>query len=108
MADFTIGRGDRLPEITATLSGDDNEALDVTGCTVKFILTPVAGGTPTVSAAATVTSASAGQVKYAWDADDTQTAGYYQAEWEVTYSDGRKLTVPNGKKLAVSIVQDLG
>jgi len=70
--------------------------------------TPTTATTPTINAAATVVTAAAGTVKYVWAAGDTATAGYYTGEWEVTYSDGRKLTVPNGKKLSVAVVADLG
>ena len=106
MADFTIGEGDRLPEINATLKVD-GVAIDLTSATVKFIMADT-DGTLKVDAAATVVSAAAGTVKYAWIAADTDTPGEYTAEWEITFSDTRKETVPNGPKLTVQITPQLG
>ena len=39
---------------------------------------------------------------------DTETPGEYTAEWEITFSDTRKETVPNGPKLTVQITPQLG
>jgi len=106
MADFTIGEGDRLPEITGTLRVD-GVAINLTSSTVKFIMMDSAGALK-VNASATIVSASAGTVSYAWTAADTDTAGLYTAEWEITFTDTRKETVPNGSKLIVEVVPDLG
>lgn len=109
MSDFTIGRNDRLPTIASTLRDEDGTPLDLTGCTVKFIMRPPrTTGTPKVTATATVVDAATGHVSYTWAALDTDTAGAYWAEWEVAFPGGKKITVPNGTKISVDVVADLG
>jgi hypothetical protein len=108
MADFTIGRGDLLPILTATLTGDTGAVIDLTGCTVKFNMKARSGAAVKVTAAATVVNAPGGIVSYTWAAGDTNVDGTYDAEFEVTYPSGKKLTVPNGAKTTVRVEADLG
>jgi Rib/alpha/Esp surface antigen-like repeat protein len=46
-------------------------------------------------------------VRYAWDEGDTDTAGEYDTEIEVTYADGRKETWPADGYDRLRIVADL-
>lgn len=95
MADFTIKQGDTKPEIRATLKDANGTAINLTGATVRFHLSAKVSGTVKVDSPATVISASEGIVQYAWSTGDTDTAGVYNAEWEITFSDGSVQTVPN-------------
>ncbi len=104
--DFTIKKGDLLPAITATLS-DANGVVDLTGSTVKFIMTSVRSSTPQVNAAAVIVSPTAGSVRYDWAGTDTNTPGDYKAEWEVTLPSTKKLTFPNDGYLWVQVIGDL-
>jgi hypothetical protein len=104
--DFTIKRGDTLPSIRASLLDGSREPIDLTAASVRFIMRPAAGGSPTINQAATVTDAVGGGVLYAWGSDDTATPGEYLAEWEIAFGTA-KLTVPNGGYLRVLIVGDL-
>lgn len=108
VADFTIKQGDTLPPITATLEDVDG-AVDLTDASaVLFKMQPIAGGAMTVDDAATIASPStAGQVSYAWQAGDTDTPGWYNAEWEVTFTDQSVATFPNEKNLLIEIRADL-
>lgn len=103
--DFTIGQGDRLPVIRAALTSAGS-AIDLTDCDVSFWLRPVGGGAA-LGGTATVDSASGGSVSYAWGTADTASAGDFEAEWEITDAGGKKLTVPNGEKLHIQIVDDI-
>ena len=47
-------------------------------------------------------------VKYEWQPGDTDTEGFYDAEFEVTYSDGTVETFPNRGFITVIISPDLG
>lgn len=107
-ADFFIKQHDRLPEISSTLQDANATAVDVTGCTVRFILTNKATGTLEFDKAATIVTAASGIVKYSWADGDTDNAGTYKAEWEVTFGDGRAETFPNSTYLIVKITADLG
>jgi uncharacterized protein YfaS (alpha-2-macroglobulin family) len=44
---------------------------------------------------ATIHDAPNGVVRYSWGTDDTDEAGRYRAEFEVTYADGSVETFPN-------------
>jgi hypothetical protein len=106
---FNIKRNDRSPAFTATLEDADGY-IDLTGCTVKLVMSlAMTGSTPTpkVNAAATVTDTLGGAVSYSWGATDTDTAGLYVAEWEVTFAGGIKRTFPENDYLYVNITPDL-
>jgi hypothetical protein len=55
----------------------------------------------------TITDALGGVVQYDWQSGDTDTAGSYYAEFEVTYNDGAVETFPNNQNLAISIRKEL-
>jgi hypothetical protein len=107
VSDFVIRKGDRLPELTATLKDSAGLAVDLTAATLEFHMRAVAGGTPKVDAAATVVSPSAGTVKYVWATADTDTAGSYYGEFEVTFGDGRKQSFPNPGYITISVTDEL-
>lgn len=105
-ADFYIKVGDRLPTIRYQLKDNDDAVVNLTGHTVKFLMkTP--GGAVKVNASATVTDAATGKVSYSWVLADTDTAGQYHAEWEVTYSTGEKQSFPNDRYLVVEVKEQL-
>lgn len=102
-------QNDRLPVYTATLlagSGSSATAIDLTGCTVKFLMRDKAK-TVKVNAAATVVSAEAGTVSYAWGADDLDTVGVYSIEWQITYPGSLTLTVPAAGYDKIRVVDDI-
>lgn len=107
MADYTLKRFDTGPAITATLTDGSGNALNLTGGSVNFVMRPMTAVAPTTNLAATIVSASAGQVSYTPTSTDTGIAGIYQAEWHVTLSSGQKLTVPTDGYLEISIEEDL-
>ena len=53
-------------------------------------------------------SAEDGIVSYSWGATDTDTAGLYMAEWEVTFAGGIPMTFPRNGHLDVNVEPDLG
>lgn len=100
MITFSIRKGDRLPEVTSVLG------VDLTGATVRFHMA-LQGVTAKVDALATVVDALTGSVKYAWATADTDTAGDFMGEWEVTFPDGRKQSFPRGGYLRIRISREL-
>ena len=53
-------------------------------------------------------SAEDGIVSYSRGATDTDTAGLYMAEWEVTFAGGIPMTFPGNGHLYVNVEPDLG
>lgn len=106
MADFLIKRGDTLPELERTLT-DASGAVDLSGASVVFRMASRESGATVVDRSATVVSASAGTVKYAWQTGDTATAGTYSAEFRVTFGDGRILTFPNVGTISIEIAPNI-
>ncbi len=107
MADIVIKRNDLLPLINHTLKDADG-AIDLSDSTVKFIMRAAGGGGAVkVNAAATIVSAVDGTVRYTWVGTDTDTAGNFEAEWEITDGASKPLSVPNDRHLRVVITEDL-
>ncbi len=106
--DFKIKRNDTRPAIQATLGSVVNGD---TITSVAFNMADTSGTLVVDAASATIVQqASATQsaaVKYQWQAADTDTSGIYNAEFQVTFSDGRVETFPNEGYLKVQIVSDL-
>ena len=107
MADFTIKENDLLPVIQATITDSDGTAVDLSGGTVKFLMLDQDNTLKVDAAGSFVTDGSDGQVQYAWSGTDTDTAGGYRAEFEITIS-GKIVTAPNNGYLTIKILEDLG
>lgn len=108
MIDFYIKRNDTEPSISSILKNSDGAPVDLAGATVKFYMRAVGGTAAKVSAAATVVDASAGSVKYQLTVGDSDTAGNYYGEFEVTFSDGKIETYPADTYLQIEVIEDLG
>jgi hypothetical protein len=100
--DFTLKKGDLLPELPATLCDENNVPVNLTGGVVKFLMGRVPG-TPDVNAVCTVVDTVNGKVKYTWLPGDTDIAGIYYAEFEVFFSGVKRFTFPNRGFLVVLI-----
>jgi BppU N-terminal domain len=106
MTDLTFKKGDRLPAVQATLLDRDGDAVDLTGATVLFLMRNQVTKAVKVNAAATLVNAALGIVSYAWAAADLDTAGFYEAEFEVTLA-GLKQTYPNDRFINIEVVEDV-
>ena len=104
---FKIKTGDRGPSVEATLlqiREGVEQAIDLTAAQdVLFLM----NSEPPLSAAAVVVDAESGAVRYDWANGDTDAPGQFRAEFEITWTDGRKQTVPNGSYISVYITEDL-
>ena len=109
MSSMHYKRGDRLPTLEVVLwDGATDAAAVLTGATAKVILRLVGESTAKVSAAATITDALLGQVRYSWGVTDLDTIGSYYVECEVTYASGGKRTFPSSGYLTLLVEDDLG
>ena len=104
---FFIKQNDTSPILQADLKDGNNSAVDVTGATIAFKMRPVSSSAATVNSAAAIIDGSAGSVKYEWQSSDTATAGSYFAEFQVTFSNGKIETFPNGDYIQITILDDI-
>lgn len=112
MADFKLGRGDRLPSIVMTCTGGSGRAL--TGATIKFIATKFGSSAPSINTSTGVVvedaTAAVRRIRYDWQAADASgvTKGRYWGEFEIVYSDGLAETFPPSEpKISIIVTQDL-
>jgi hypothetical protein len=101
-----LKRNDLEPALRATLKDADGP-VNLTGLTVRFLMRD-SSGILKASGLCTLVDAPNGVVTYSWQSGDTDTAGDYTAEFEVTVSVGRTRTFPNGGYIQITIVEDLG
>jgi len=99
---FYIKQGDLSPSIVEFLRNADGTAINLTACTVRFHMRD-GTGTVKINAAATIDNATTGQVHYDWSGTDTNTAGTFYREWEVTLPSTKTVTSPNYTDYPVQI-----
>jgi hypothetical protein len=92
---FYMKLNNTSPALQVTLKDANGTPVDLTGASVRFHMRAVGATTAKVDAAAALVTAASGIVKYAWIAGDTDTAGRYEAEFEVTFGDSSVETFPN-------------
>jgi hypothetical protein len=85
---------------------EDGSPLDLTDVTDSKLL--MKSGAVLIERECEVVDAPNGVVEVTFLAEDTASAGTYQAEVELTYSDGGVETVPNNGYAAITIQPDLG
>jgi hypothetical protein len=106
MQTFTIKRNNTFPALEATLS-DENGPIDLTGASVHFQMEDPDSRDVVLDRPVAVVDAEAGQVRYDWRAEDTERAGQFDAEFEITWPDGAVASVPNGENIRVIIKPDV-
>lgn len=92
---FSVKQGDTAPLLIVGLEHDSDVPIDLTGATVEFHMKNRDSGVVKVDAAATVHSIEDVEVRYDWTAADTDTVGWFEFEFEVTFADGSVETFPN-------------
>lgn len=106
-ADLTITQGDSTPVLTATITDQNGNPVNLTSATVTFVMRLGSATAPAVNAAATILSATAGTVQYSWATEDTATVGLYAAQFRCTLSGGATYTYPNQGFLDIEIQPNL-
>lgn len=108
MATFYIKEGDTSPAIEFALTPTD---ILLTGATVVFSMHDRRGTVKVNRQAATITDDGAATdtptVQYDWASADTDTAGTYYGEFEVTYTDATVETFPNNGFITIRVTKDI-
>lgn len=103
---FTLKENDTKPVLSVILQYADGTAVVLTGASVYFVMRDRQGIVKMVGTATVITAAS-GEVQYQWQVGDTDTAGLYEAEFMVVYSDGAVETVPSDGYLSIRVLPQL-
>ena len=104
MPTFNIKENDTSPAILYALTPT---SVNLGSAAVQFRMRSVGSTTWTLTADAVVVTATVTPtVRYDWDAADTTTPGFYEAEFVVTYSDSTVETFPNSEFITINIVGD--
>lgn len=96
--EFKIKKGDTAPAFGVQLFDSNRRPIQLAGATVVFRMR-LRDGLPAsvVEGAATIDSATRGEVSYHWQVGDTDVVGEYYWEWEITFNDGTVMTIPGDK-----------
>lgn len=108
MALHEIKQGDNRPYHAVTLTFSDGSVPDLTGATVRYLAryrTDLV--TLKINAAAVVTDIPTAAVEYRFTTTDTDTAGLYDVEWEVTFADGTIQTFPTRRYDRLRVIGEL-
>lgn len=110
--EFTIKRNDTLPALQLCLidSGclGGKEPFNLSGVTgVTFTMANNCGDYKIFAKDAQIISYSAGTIQYNWSAEDTNEAGKFNGEFQLLFSDGNKLSIPQIGQIDIEITKDI-
>lgn len=100
-----LKRNDTKDVIRYSMTYNDGSVVNLTGATVRFVMG--IGNTLITNAPATIADAAGGIAEYTLTDADTLVAGNLQAEFEVTFSDGKVKTFPNDGYISVKIKSNI-
>lgn len=110
---FTIKRNDLRPYLPFQFfQADGVTPLNVTSATAINFVCRVKGSTvddpPKFKKLVTMTDAAQGLGEYRWSGTDTDTAGDFEYEFEITWPGPEPQTIPADSYFALVIVDDVG
>ena len=100
-----IKQGDTRHAIQAILTNSDGNPVDISQASVKFLMG--VGSHRIVEGYAQQTEKQ-GEVWYVFNEGETDVAGYYTAEFRVTYGDGKVETFPYNDAFKIRIRERIG
>ena len=87
MADLQLVVSDTAPSIFGALTDAAGAPIDLTDAVVRFQMRPATDRRFSVDAAAIVVDATAGEVRYDWQAGDLVSAGDFVSRWRIVFAD---------------------
>ena len=105
---FYIKQNDTRPELDVFLRDDKDRTINITGAAVKFNMRNASDNTIKIdNGSVTTVNSTSGRVKYSFSAANTDTAGNFDGEFEVTFVGGQVETFPNDGFVKVIITDDV-
>lgn len=104
---FRIKTNDTGPVLSVTLTDANGNGIALAGASARFHMKAFGATSLKVDEVATITDDVHGVVQYNWSSSDTDTAGTYYGEIEVTYGDATVETFPNNGYFTIIIKEDL-
>lgn len=92
---FVIKQGDTRPSLRTTLRDANGNAINGSAATVRFHMRKQRSATAVIDAPATWVDQANGVVEYAWQTGDTDVAGIFDYDFQVTFSDDTIESFPN-------------
>lgn len=110
--EFIIKRNDTLPALQLCLIDrgclGEKEPYNLSGVTgVTFTMTYDSGDYKIYAKPAQLFSSSGGTIQYNWDSEDTNEAGRFNGEFQLLYSDGNKMSIPQNGQIIINIPKDI-
>lgn len=103
---FRIKTNDTSPKLAVTLEDALGNPIGLAGCTARFHMKAFGASSLKIDAEVSIDDVNS-IVEYSWQAGDTDTAGTYYGEIEVTYGDNSVETFPNSGYFTIIIKEDL-
>ena len=100
-------RGDTAPPFLGTLTDAVGDPVNLSGASARLLVRETRTRAVKVDAACLIPSPLEGSIRYDWTAADTDRAGVYDLEVQVTYGDGSVETFPNGGWVRLQILADI-
>lgn len=100
----TLVQGDYKVTVRSNIYEKDSDPVqyvDISGCTVRFLMRKEDDKRFTVDEEALVVSAASGGVSYSFGERELDTPGEYLAFWRVTFTDGQIQTTSEGIPVTV-------
>lgn len=104
---FRIKTNDTGPKLAITLEDALLTPAKLLGSSARFHMKAFGASSLKVDGPVTIENAFTGQISYSWQQGDTDTAGTYYGEIEVTYGDATVETFPNNGYFTIIIKEDL-
>jgi hypothetical protein len=110
--EFIIKQNDTLPILEVCLFGKGNlgqrEVMSLAGATgVTFSMVDSCGDYAIMKQTAQITNMTAGTIQHSWTTADTSEAGKFNGEFEITYTGGGKMSVPQIGGIPIRITEDI-
>lgn len=109
---FFIKRNDTLPVLELTVIDRDclggKQPFNLSGVTAcTFSMTTDGGDMKIMAKTAQITSYSGGTIAYNWDSEDTNEEGIFYGEFQLIFSGGGRMSIPQIGNIFIEIGKDV-